>query len=296
MEEFIIWVYCWVDDNSTRLTKGKRLRERGFPPKLSDAEVVTMELVGEFQGFDGDKGIWEYFGNHWRELFPNLGSRSQFAKQAMNLWAIKQLLQRFIAEELGTVGDPVHLVDGFPLPVSHFKRAKRCRRFKGEASYGYCASKNEYYFGFEGHLILDFRGAITGFTLTPAHRGEREAVWELIDPIKGGLLLGDKGYLGYFFQEELLYFKGIELETPVRYNMKDKLPKQWRGQLNKLRRRVETTIGQLVERFNIERTKARTLWSLTNRLTRKLLSHSLGVLANCQLGNSPLKLEKVIQT
>jgi hypothetical protein len=77
--------------------------------------------------------------------------------------------------------------------------------------------------------------------------------------------------------------------------MKDKLPKQWRGQLNKLRRRVETTIGQLAERFNIERTKARTLWSLTNRLTRKLLSHSLGVLANYHLGNAPLKLEKVIQ-
>ena len=52
MEEFIIWVYCWVDETSIEVTGGKRLRQRGFPPKLSDAEVITMELVGEFQGYD----------------------------------------------------------------------------------------------------------------------------------------------------------------------------------------------------------------------------------------------------
>jgi hypothetical protein len=142
---------------------------------------------------------------------------------------------------------------------------------------------------------LNSSGAITGFTLTPAHASEREAVWELTQTIQASLLLGDKGYLGEFFKEELLTMKGIELETPVRSNMKDHLPKHWRNQLNKMRRRVETTIGQLVERFNIERTQARTLWSLTNRLTRKLLSHSLAVLANIQNGLQPLQLEKTIQ-
>ncbi|NYZ65375.1 IS982 family transposase, partial [Endozoicomonas sp. SM1973] len=68
----------------------------------------------------------------------------------------------------------------------------------------------------------------------------------------------------------------------------------WRSQLNRLRRRVETTIGQLVERFNIQRTKGRTLWSLTNRMTRKLLSHSLCVLFNRNQGNAPLQLSKLI--
>ena len=295
LEEFITWVYCWVDDQLQKLLKDKRLRARGFAPGLSDAEVIAMELIGEFQGYDTDQGIWKYFRTHWRSWFPRLGSRSQFAKQAANLWAVKQQLHVRLMEQLGARRDPVHVVDGFPLPVSHFRRAQRCRRFEEQADYGYCASKAEHYYGFKGHVLLDLHGSIAGFTLTAAQASEREAVWELTESIEGGLMLGDKGYLGAFFQSELWDFRQIGLETPCRGNMVDSLPRSWRRQLNALRRRVETTIGQLVERFHIERTWARSLWSLTNRLTRKLFAHSLGVLANRQLLQEPLQLEKVIQ-
>lgn len=294
LEEFIITTYCWVDDVLTDLLKRRRLRQRGIKPSLSDAEVITMELIGEFQGFDADTAIWKYFKEHWKAYFPSIGSRSQFAKQAANLWAIKQQLQKQVTTELDTINAPIHVVDGFPLPVSHFKRAKNCSRFKEEAKYGYCASKGETYYGFEGHLIIDFHGAIAGFTLTPASDSEREAVWELTEGMPSGMLLGDKGYLGAEFKAELFKLKALQLETPVRGNMIDPLPKDWRSQLNRLRRRVETTIGQLVERFNIQRTKGRTLWSLTNRITRKLLSHSLCVLFNRSQGNAPLQLAKLI--
>ena len=117
----------------------------------------------------------------------------------------------------------------------------------------------------------------------------------MTEAINAGLLLGDKGYVGAEFKSALFDLRALELQTPVRSNMLDPLPKAWRRQLNKLRRRVETTIGQLVERFRIERTWARSLWSLTNRLTRKLLAHSLGVLANREQGHPPLQLEYVFQ-
>ncbi|MBU2708802.1 IS982 family transposase [Zooshikella marina] len=294
VEEFIIAVYCWVDDTFSDLLKGQRLRERGFNPSLSDPEVITMELIGEFFGMDEDTHIWRYFREHWCHYFPGIGSRSQFSKQAANLWAIKQQLQKQVTLALGTVADPLHIVDAFPLPVSHFKRAKNCSRFKEEADYGYCASKGETYYGFKGHLIIDFHGAISGFVLTPASGSEREATRELTEPVTNGILLGDKGYLGTEFKADLLELKALQLETPVRGNMIDPLPKYWRSLLNRLRRRVETTIGQLVERFNIQRTKGRTLWSLTNRITRKLLSHSLCVLFNRIQGNTPLQLAKLI--
>ena len=80
LEDFIITVFCLVDDYVEKLTKNISLRKRGFPPKLSDAEVITMEVVGEFLGIDTDKGIWSYFKSHWLPLFPELGSRSVFAK------------------------------------------------------------------------------------------------------------------------------------------------------------------------------------------------------------------------
>jgi hypothetical protein len=47
-----------------------------------------MEIVGEFISFDTDKGIWKYFKTHWQSWFPKLSSRSNFAKQAANLWHV----------------------------------------------------------------------------------------------------------------------------------------------------------------------------------------------------------------
>ena len=58
----------------------------------------------------------------------------------------------------------------------------------------YCADKDEKYYGFHGHLVISAKGAITGFCLTSANSSEREALWDVIDGIKG-LLIGDKGYL-----------------------------------------------------------------------------------------------------
>ena len=90
VEEFIIWVYGCVEDYYARATSGCSLRARGFSPALSDSEVITMELVGEFLGIDADKNIWEHFNQHWYCLFPQIGSRPNFAKHAVNLWGKKK--------------------------------------------------------------------------------------------------------------------------------------------------------------------------------------------------------------
>jgi hypothetical protein len=60
VEDFIIYVYCCVEDICRTLVN-QPLRSRGFMPKLSDAEVITMEIVGEFIGKDHDKGYGAIF-------------------------------------------------------------------------------------------------------------------------------------------------------------------------------------------------------------------------------------------
>jgi hypothetical protein len=78
-----------------------------------------------------------------------------------------------------------NIADSFPMTTAHFKRANKSNNFKGEARYGFCASKSETYYGFKGHLLIDDTGNIANFTLTEASGSEREAVWEchnMIDP------------------------------------------------------------------------------------------------------------------
>jgi hypothetical protein len=65
---FIVAVFCLVDDR----LKGKRIRQRGPAPKLSDSEVLTIEIVGEFLGMDTDEALYRYFRRHYAEWFPAL--------------------------------------------------------------------------------------------------------------------------------------------------------------------------------------------------------------------------------
>ncbi|MFP6819743.1 MAG: IS982 family transposase, partial [Acinetobacter sp.] len=42
--------------------------------------------------------------------------------------------------------------------------------------------------------------------------------------------------------------------------------------------------------------RAKDLWHLTHRITRKILSHTIAVILNTRLGNPPLQLESLIQS
>lgn len=294
VEDFIIAVYCLVDDVMNELLKGRNLRHRGFNPALTDSEMITMECVAEFQGIDTDKGAWEYFCTHWRNLFPNLGSRTNFAKHAANLWCMKQQLQKVLARQMGAFTDSLHISDGFPVSVCHFRRAHFSRVFQDEASYGYCASKAETYYGFKGNLLINSDGVITGITLSQAHVDERESLWDLVDGVHG-MIIADKGLIGSEYQNELRACSGIDLQTAVRSNMKDSRGDYFLKWLTSTRRLVETVIGQLTERFQIEKVRARKLWYLTNRITRKVLAHTVCVFINKKRGNPPLQFELLIK-
>jgi hypothetical protein len=117
-------------------------------------------------------------------------------------------------------------------------------------------------------------GIITGFGLTPANGSEREALWDLVPSIQG-LFVGDKGYLSAPLKAELQHH-GIPLETPYRANMQERHSPHYRALLQRTRRLIETVIGQLSERFSIEKVWARDLWHLVSRLNHKLLAHTVG--------------------
>jgi hypothetical protein len=286
-----IAVYCCVDDEWQQLTSGQPIRHRGFQPAWSDAPVITMEIVGEYQGMDADKDIWKYFRDHWLCLFPKL-PRSSFVRLAANLWQDKQRLQQGLARKLGAFDDDVHLIDGLPITLCCFTYACRCRSFRGEADYGYCAAKKEHFYGFRGHLNISAIGVITGFTLTPGNGDYRCALWDILSGISG-LQRSDLGYINQFLCCELRPY-GINLQTPLRSNMRFTLPQSWVRLLQNLRRLIETVNSQLSERFNFERVRARDMWHLTSRCNRKLLAHTVCCFLNRLFGREILQFDGLI--
>jgi len=291
LEDFIIHVYVLVDDWFKK--EAVILRKSGFPPAFSDAEVITLEIVGEYLGYDKDKSNWKYFHQHWLEWFPQLPTRTTYVRQCANLWVVKQRLHSMLCEEMGVKESSVHRVDGFPIPLCNFRRANRCQLFRGEADYGHCASKNMTYYGFQALVIVSSVGVITGFTVMAANHDEAEGVFECLSTQKG-LLEGDKGFIRPILKEDLANGNQLNLQTPLRQNMSDSRPKTYVNELMRDRRLIETVIGQLTEQFNIQTLRARDRWHLTVRITRKILSHTMAVFLNVTTGRSPLHIADLV--
>lgn len=272
-EEYLIWLYLKVEENFTKIVGNTRLRERGFAPSLSDVELLTIELFAEYQGHGNDKSIWRYMKQHWYSWFPALGSYKNFTKHCANLMLVKEKMLERLSRPQND--DNFYIVDGVPLQICKFARAKRSKIFAGQASFGYCAAKKETFFGFKGHLVITDDGQIRGFNLTEAACDERAALLDMNLKIRGHML-GDKGYLGEDFTQEM-QAGNITMHTPLRRNMKETRPKSFVKSIMNKRRYIESVLSKLIDQFSLVDHKARDVWRLSNKIYRKLISYSFAL-------------------
>ena len=277
LDEFIVEAFCIIDD-VLKVTPAHRLRTRGPAPILADSEVLTLEVVGEFLGLDQDLAIYGYFRRHYGHFFPALRQvhRTTFVRQAANLWAAKEWLWQDVLQRVPH--DPTcALVDSFPLPVCQFARARRCRRFRGEATFGKDFVIRQTFYGFRVHVRLCWPGVISRIVLAPANVWE-PAVVPLLAEGTFGQLIGDRNYDAPRIADELAS-QGVQLLAPPRHKSRDPHP-SWNLVLSHVRYRIDTVFGQLAERFHAKRVWARDSWHLWSRLLRKVLSHTLALLLN----------------
>ncbi|WP_299493640.1 IS982 family transposase [Acaryochloris sp. IP29b_bin.137] len=218
IEEFIIAVFLSINTHLAPILTRYPPRCKGFAPRLSDAEVLTLEVVGKFLGYHSDTEIWKYFCRHWHSWFPGLGHRTTLVRQASNLWQYKQLLHEQLLQTWSAQSSDLYRVDGFPMPVCGFKRAPQSKVFRGIASFGSSATKLGTFYGFWGHLLINAQGMIMGLEVAAANIDERDVVPELVVGLQG-YLLGDKGYIRQVLKEDLA-MEGLTLLTPLRNNMK----------------------------------------------------------------------------
>ena len=287
LETFIITTYCLIDDALATVLAGKRLRQRGPQPTLADSEVLTIEAAGEFLGLDQDTALYHYFRRHHAELFPALATvhRPTFVRQAANLWRVKERVWQLILAQVPH--DPeVSLVDSFPVPVCRFARAHRCRLFQGDAAFGRDELNRQTYYGFRCHVRCCQPGVIATVSLAPANAADVAVLPELVEGTHG-FAVGDRNYWSPALIAELGQ-RGLTVLAPFKSAKHDPDPRRSRY-LSRLRYRIETTFGQLVERYTIKRVRARDLWHLSSRLLRKVLSHTIASLLSTTLGHPPLQ-------
>ena len=288
---FIISAYSLVVEIMHIIEKSYKFRTKGFPPKLTDAEVITIEICGEFFKLHEDTEIYNYFKRHYLHYFPNLPDRTTFVRQSANLWQVKLLCQSLIVQMADQQHDQIQSIDTMPLPVCTYTRGGfRDKRFPNVAEFGHCAAKKMDYYGFKLGLRISRIGMITHFPLLSARTHDVHHLGSLIEGFSG-TVPADKGFIDEYQQSLWREEQLTQVVTPNRKNMESspeqvklvKKTKYWR-------KLVETVNSQLSERFQITKIKVKDLWHYQNRIFRKIMSHTVAVFLNMQIGNKPLQL------
>ncbi len=313
LELFVIAVYCLIADLPAArcLAQAGELypnfcqrygppRRAGFSPTLSDAECLTIEIVGQFLGYPNQKQLFERMRERFGTWFPDLKEREAFVRQSANLWQVKAILHQQLVERLGGHHAPCQIIDTLPVPICHLARRWRRKIFKTDPVFdfpdptkGYCAAKKEAYFGFKGGLRITKDGLIVHAPLLqaylPAAQGTaqagghdskcRDQLLEGVQPdtflparsAQAGVL-GDTAFLDLNWQEACQQRHQVRVLTPIKSNMKptpQRKPFILSGVGKTLRRLIETvylpvrctqTGAQLTQRFQVARMRVRDAW------------------------------------
>jgi len=113
----------------------------------------------------------------------------------------------------------------------------------------------DWFYGFKLHLIVNDRGELLAFHLTPGNVDDRKPVAKLARGLYGKLF-GDRGYISQALQE-VLSQQGLQLITKIKKNMKQRLLSVWDQLMLRKRALIETINDQLKNICQIEHSRHR---------------------------------------
>lgn len=300
--ENLFEVVYYIVDEFYRLTVGSQKnlrRSNNNDPDFTDAEVITIALVGELTGENSENAWWNTVYKNYRHLFPDLCSRTRYGRRLKKLrLTTEKIRQQFLFQMDATV-DRYRLTDSFPLRLARLARLSGSSKpFEYMASVGYCASLKERFYGFKVDMMTDLRGVPTTFVLTPANEHDTEGLRQLLNEMAelgyyslSVIVVGDKGFVGEDYAAELKKKYGIELLSMQRHYDKELPDSALNGLLRTSRKVIETTFSVLTRVFNANWTHCRSAKGLITRMVTKITAFNLGNLLNFLTGQPILEIK-----
>ena len=147
---------------------------------------------------------------------------------------------------------------------------KRNKVFKGFAKVG--KTSIGWFYGFKLHIIINEKGEILSFLVTPGNVSDISVLDRLSKGIFGKIF-GDKGYISSKLGNSL-FARGLELFTTLRSNMKEKLMSLKDKALLRKRSLIETVNDQLKNISQIEHSRHRSVSNFLVNLLSGLVAYS----------------------
>ena len=265
---YLIDEFCKEFENSMlKHTLGNQPKKK---PKMSQSEVITIMVLFHIGVFKNMKHFYTYFIKvHFSNHFPKTVSYNRFVElmQGAALPMTIFLKTCCMGECTG-----ISFIDSTPIRVCKNKRIPRHKVFDGIAQRG--KSTMGYFFGFKLHFVINDKGEILSFVITPGNTDDREPLKnkKFVEQIKGKLY-ADKGYVSKKLTE-ILFVDGLHLITYIRNNMKNVLMEMKDKILLRKRSVIETVNDELKNICSIEHSRHRSFGNFITNLISALIAYS----------------------
>ena len=315
-EELFLIIYCIIDDLYPEAAPDwVRFRNGTNRMDMTDSEIITLSIMqeGQLQEFlrnDSELSFHRVVQKDYLHLFPDLICRSRYHRvqkflHSKDLMGIQREMLRLLMNRLRLLAVWLAL-DSAPITTAESPRWKSARMSIWAAEAGFLPSKRQFFLGFRLHLLVSSTGAICDFVLSPANVPERqvaehllavEAAWQARQSAflsEARPVLADNGYCGDWLAS-LFGKHGGALWYALRRSRKaasdgEAALRAWhRG----LRARIESVFASLEDQFQIEETRARSVWGVMTRVVAKLLAYMVGFVVNEALGRPGTALKSL---
>ena len=239
-------------------------------PKMSCSEVITIMVLFHSGGFRNMKHFYLYYvQKHMSHLFPNTVSYNRFLELMQSATFPMSIFLKSCCMGEGT---GISFIDSTPVRVCKNKRIDRNKVFAGLAQIG--KSTMGYFFGFKLHIVINDKGELLNFVITPGNTDDREPLKNksFIQALKGKLY-ADKGYISKELTH-ILFMDGLHLITSIRNNMKNTLMELKDKILLRKRSVIETVNDELKNICQIEHSRHRSFNNFISNLVSGLIAYS----------------------
>jgi len=300
-EDLFLVVYCLVDDWMHSRFGGSntpRRRRRPRPDEFSDAEALTVLLVGELCHCRRERAWLRQVRASYRDLFPALPEDSRFARRAERVRELLRSLRQAILFWADADLEPLRLLDSFPLPLCACYRLGQSSLPISGATFGRNDAKKLFFHGLRPQLLLTGSGFIDDLILAPGNCNDTPALAHYLDEcvargrnLSFQVWVTDKGYsnpkLVVWAKEHL----GLTLLVRKR-ERRGEAPSFWQQTLDRVRKPIEGVIAVLTECLGIEHILAKTDIGLYRRTQAKATAFSLARYFNRVLGVDPMDIAR----
>ena len=260
-------------------------------PKLSNIEVVAMNLTAEYMSIVSECQLFRVISNTYLE---SQIERSVYNRRKRRLFNFMESIRKQFASEFNEFED-YFVVDSMPIEVCRNSRASRskiCRENTHSLpDKGYCASQKSYYYGYKLHGICSVSGVFQSLDITPASVHDIHYLKDIQQQMRDCVVLGDMGYLSADYQLNLFEKANIKLETPKRKNQLDYKPQPYI--FRKSRKRIETLYSQLCDQFLIRKNFAKSFDGFRTRILSKISAMTVIQYLNKFVYNRPINNLKI---